>query len=80
MTKPVNPKVKGRVIMKVSITASGWTLPNGRLTARTMTTMASRHSQAIAAYFDTRFVFEQVMTPTSSPADGGLSNSSFKNI
>ena len=55
MTKPVNPKVKGRVIMKVSITASGWTLPSGRLTARTMTTMASRHSQAIAAYFDARF-------------------------
>ena len=39
MTKPVNPKVKGRVIMKVSMTASGWTLPSGRLTARTMTTM-----------------------------------------
>ena len=75
MTKPVNPKVKGRVIMKVSITASGWTLPKGRLTARTRTTMASRHSQAIAAYFDTRFVFEQVMTPTFSPVDGGLSNS-----
>lgn len=34
MTKPVNPKVKGRVIMKVSMTASGWTLPSGRLTAR----------------------------------------------
>ena len=58
MTRPVNPRVKGRVIMKVNATASGWTLPNGRLAARTMTTKASRHSQAIAAYFDTHFVFE----------------------
>ena len=56
MTSKVAPKVKGRVIMKVSIMASGLMPTNSRLKPRTMTTKASRHTQPIAAYLETRLV------------------------
>ena len=56
MISTVAPRVERRVIMKVSITASGLMPANTRLVNSSMTTRASRHTQGIAAHFDTRFV------------------------
>ena len=64
MTAAVTPRVRGRVIMKVSITASGYTLPRARLAARTRITRASS-SQAIPAYLATCLELRKVLLPPS---------------
>ena len=56
MTRTVAPRVMGRVIMKMSATASGLIAPSSMLRPRTMATKTTRHTQAIAMIFETRFV------------------------